>query len=877
MRPNYRYRRQFFFTVWVVLGFAICWVWPDQLPAFSTTTAGQYAFVQTKEYTTATAIEHARVNTSEVEERGSNLYKSGQYRAAMITWHQVLQIYQSQGNPWDQARILSNLALAYQKLGQRLEASQAMSRSLALLPEVVSVPSIQLSTYAQVLTNYGNFQFNQGQAEDALFQWKQAETVYRQIGHVTSVVQSQLNQSQALYDLGFYRRAVDHLTRVRDTLIGQPDSVLHVITLRRLGNLLRVVGQLEKSHQTLTQSLTIARALSLSEEIGETLISLGKTAQAQHDVTAAERYYQTVDGLSLSPETELRNQLAKLGLWITTERRDQAESLGRRILKQLETLPVNHVTIYGRIHLVQNLTLLYRDSTGATPLDWKSLAEIAAKAVQQAQAVGDPRAKAYALGQLGNVYEQVKQWDEAVDLTQRALTLAQSLEASDIAYQWQWQLGRLLKQQGQWENAIAAYTHSIDILTILRGDLVATSADLQFSFQESIEPIYRELVDLLLQTEPGQNTSEANLEQARDVLESLQLAQLDDFFKEACLDVQPVQIDKIDPQAAIFYPILLENRLEVILRLPNRPLYHYTTLVTKDSIESLTQQLRETLVIRSRRNYLPLSQQLYDWLVRPVAADLKSSGIETLVFVPDRSLQLVPMGALHDGEHFLIEDYNIALTPGLKLLSPQPIPRENMQILAAGLTKGRQGFAPLSHVASEMDAIQSTIPQGEILLDQAFTRASLKRELQSSSFSIVHIATHGQFSSVAEDTFILSWDNRINVTELDQALQTNTLKGDTAIALLVLSACETARGDKQAALGIAGTAVRAGARSTLATLWSVNDEATAEFIGHFYKVLADDAFTRAEALRQAQLQLLQNPQYRHPVYWAPYILLGNWL
>ena len=164
-----------------------------------------------------------------------------------------------------------------------------------------------------------------------------------------------------------------------------------------------------------------------------------------------------------------------------------------------------------------------------------------------------------------------------------------------------------------------------------------------------------------------------------------------------------------------------------------------------------------------------------------------------------------------------------------------------------------------------------------MLLDQAFTRDSLKEQLQSSSFPIVHIATHGQFSSIAEDTFILSWDNRINVTELDQALQTNSLQGDTAIELLVLSACETAKGDKQAALGLAGTAVKAGARSTLATLWSVNDEATAKLIGHFYEALTDTDFTRAEALRQAQLKLLQDSQYRHPIYWAPYILLGNWL
>lgn len=873
MRPTCRYRRQLFLTVWVVLGFSICWILSDS-PVFSASTSGQHIIAQNMRQTRASAIENPQIEITQAEEQGRILYQSGQYRAAIATWQKALQTYQNQDNLWGQARVLSNLALAYQKIGQVSEASQAMGNSLELLPDLENVSTIQLPIYAQILTNQGDFQLNQGQADEALLQWQQAEKLYLQIDNMVGVVQSQLNQSQALYDLGFYRRAVNRLVDVQDTLTNQPESELHVITLRRLGNLLRVVGKLEQSHQALTQSLAIAQALQLSEETGETLISLGKTAQTQQDLTAAEEYYQQASRLTLSPETQFRNRLAQLGLWVSTGQKIQAKSLSKTILTQLEDLPVSHTTIYGQIHLVQTLTQLYRDDTG-TP-DWVSLARIAAKATQQARTIDNQRAEAYALGQLGNVYEQAKQLNEAVDLTQQALHLAQSLNASDIMYQWQWQLGRLFKQQGMRGDAIAAYTNSVNILKTLRGDLVA-SPDLQFSFKEGIEPIYRGLVDLLLQPESGQSINESDLEKARDVIESLQLAELDDFFKEACMDAQPIQIDKVDPQAAIFYPILLGDRLDVILRLPNRPLYHYSTSVSKTAVESLTQQLRDTLVIRSRRNYLPLSQQLYDWLIRPVAEDLKVSGVTTLVFVPDRPLQVVPMGALHDGENFLIEDYNVALTPGLQLLSPQPISRENIQILAAGLTEGRQGFSPLRHVASEMNAIKANIPKGEVLLDEAFTRESLKQKLLSSDFPIIHIATHGQFSSVAEDTFIMSWNNRINVTELDQALQSNALNGNTAIELLVLSACETAKGDKQAALGIAGTAVRAGARSTLATLWSVNDEATAKLIGHFYKALIDSDVTRAEALRQAQLKLLQDPLYRHPIYWSPYILLGNWL
>jgi CHAT domain-containing protein len=142
---------------------------------------------------------------------------------------------------------------------------------------------------------------------------------------------------------------------------------------------------------------------------------------------------------------------------------------------------------------------------------------------------------------------------------------------------------------------------------------------------------------------------------------------------------------------------------------------------------------------------------------------------------------------------------------------------------------------------------------------------------------VVHLATHGQFSSKAEDTFILTWDDRINIKQLNNVLKTRDRRESSIIELLVLSACQTAVGDKRAALGLAGMAVRAGARSTLASLWSINDAATASFMIKFYQNLADNKVTKAEALRRAQLALLQNPEYRHPYFWAPFILVGNWL
>lgn len=202
--------------------------------------------------------------------------------------------------------------------------------------------------------------------------------------------------------------------------------------------------------------------------------------------------------------------------------------------------------------------------------------------------------------------------------------------------------------------------------------------------------------------------------------------------------------------------------------------------------------------------------------------------------------------------------------------------RQELKAITAGLTEARGGFSPLKYVGKELAKIQSLIPSVELLNDQ-FTSQAFQDKLKTLPFPIVHLATHGNFSSQAENTFILAWDERINVKQLNELLHSSEQTRTNAIELLVLSACETLTGDKRAALGLAGVAVRAGARSTLATLWQVNDEASTLLIGQFYEALKDPQIAKAEALRRAQLSLLANPDLQSPYYWAPYVLVGNWL
>ncbi len=234
------------------------------------------------------------------------------------------------------------------------------------------------------------------------------------------------------------------------------------------------------------------------------------------------------------------------------------------------------------------------------------------------------------------------------------------------------------------------------------------------------------------------------------------------------------------------------------------------------------------------------------------------------------------MSVLYDGKQYLIQKYAIALTPGLKLLAPQSLQHRRLKALAAGVSKAHSGFGALVNVEDELNQVKAKI-SGKKLLNNNFTTTALQLQLENSDFPIVHLATHGEFSSQADKTFILAWDQKISVKVLSELLQDRNPSPGNVLELLVLSACQTAAGDKHAALGLAGVAARAGARSTLASLWSVKDKSTAFLMTRFYQNLATHQVSKAEALRLAQLDLLNSYEYQKPFYWTPYVLVGNWL
>jgi CHAT domain-containing protein/tetratricopeptide (TPR) repeat protein len=584
------------------------------------------------------------------------------------------------------------------------------------------------------------------------------------------------------------------------------------------------------------------------------------------------------------------------------------------------------------------------------------------QALKIAQHIGDRQAESFALGRLGHGYECQNDHAKALTLTQQAQLVAQT---QDIRYLWEWQTGRILNAQGNRFAAIAAYENAIQTLNALRTDIAIASRDFQFDFRDTVEPIYRELTDLYLRQatsqgreggEDGGDGGDGGVVSAQPptpqssspsqaialalrTIDRLRLAEIQNYLGDDCtLPVLSKPITLMEQKTAVIHTIIVNDRIAVILTLPGQEQgshaqIHWIQASSKVVIDTVN-DLRFRLEKRSdlTNTYLPPAQQVYDWLLRPLAPALQNAKVETLVFIQDGLLRSIPMATLHDGQHFLVERYAIASTLGLELVDPVPLDRQSLQVLGFGLTKPSAvddftHFGPLNYVHSEMESIQTALSGSKTLVDQAFTLERLQQELTQGDVPIVHLATHGKFGYDARDTFLVTgkqaedkgvrsqelgvrgdgevgewggeevrrWEERqisvpktpypaprtphpynekLTMHQLYQMLR-NSRRGKP-LELLVLTACETAVGSDRAALGIAGISLQAGAHSAVASLWQVEDQATAELVHLFYQNLKQ-GMGRAKALQSAQKTWLQQHPGSHPGYWAALILVGNWL
>ncbi len=832
--------------------------------------------------------ENQRILAQTLDIQGHLQWEVGQSEKSLETWHQAAQLYESLADQDGLQKNLLNQSKALQDLGFYPKTCRTVLEAFH-----IEVTSDQTCNLPENILNEFLDKPDSPRKFEAL----------QRLGTVEQIV-GQLDQSETLLKKGLEWAEI------------QEDNQAIVTSYLNLGNTKWAL--VERSYSKKLQepgiNCSMQESLSFSEQTACRAYDKNLSDYQRDLDQAPVKFYTQAFNVATSPLIKLQAQLNQFTLLTASEQWNKAIAYKNSIQPPLQILPPSRASIYGQVKYGNNALKIYANYP-ENALKINEIDQILKVAILKAEELGDRKAESHALKTLGRLYESDKQWDIAQDLTEKALKIAPTYNNPELAYQLSWQLGRIYREQRKeklqnekleeakqkLQAAIASYSNAFDTLESLRGDLVAISPELQFSFRESVEPVYRELVDLRLEkaeqlkeVAEQQEEFQAEMIKVRDVIESLQLAELNNFFRDACVEKNPQIIDKVSPTAAVIYPIILKDRLEIILSLPDgeqSKLDLYTEPVIAQDINQALVEFRDLLEPpegqkipdTAPQKLLILSQEIYNWLIRPIEAQLEDSEIDTLVFVLDGLLRNIPMSALHDGNQYLVQRYAIALTPGLQLLNPEPITEADLVGLLAGAENAdiyqQEGFSSLPAVPKELTGVGDQLPNSRKLQDNDFTRQELQRLISQIPFPVIHLATHGNFGSTADDTYILTSDERVNVKTLEQFLQKPDEKNP--IELLVLSACETAEGDDRAALGLAGIAVRAGARSTLATLWTVADDSTAELMVKFYEELVTKKLNKAEALRAAQLKLLENKlleeqKTNHPFYWAPFVLVGNW-
>ncbi|MEO0867060.1 MAG: CHAT domain-containing protein, partial [Cyanobacteria bacterium J06642_11] len=732
-----------------------------------------------------------------------------------------------------------------------------------------------------------------------------------------------LGQISALGSLGEAYRASGNLAVAQDYLQQGYSLSKTTGTLELDAALLNSLG-----NTTTGLALVNYRRADEATQRGNTFAADPLRARADALNDEAIDYFRNSRQLAIAqqnPELELYALLNLVPAYQRAGQNSQAQVQRQQALVVLNQLPDSKAKAFAAMRLVDLLdplsvrqSPLIRSQTPLSVTDERAAIALLDQALAIGDATENPRIQSFALGKLGSVDERAGRYGAAITKTQQArLAADQDRAAQDSLYLWEWQLGRIYKALDKTDEANQAYDQAVELLEQIRSDILSADRDLQFDFRDTVEPIYRQYTALNLAAVPKQvvlnqgESSFAELEKALQTLDSLKVAELQSYFANDCVIVPAeVRADEVGQSSATAVlsmalpdPSQLGNKqlgdsettpLSVILSLPNGGRKIMQVPVSRQAVNNTVNGFRRSLELGARDLRFNTSEatQLYDWLIRPFEADL--ANVETLVFVNDGLMRSVPMAALYDGQQFLIEKYAVATTPSLTLTTPEKLERRGVSALLLGVSDQPEVtssndyvFGPLPAVEQELALLEQQLPQTKTLLNEEFSIEALQQALQATDYRILHMATHGTFGFAPEDNFVVAgakdaageFNQTLTIGQLDQLIRNVNDPTREPIELLMLTACETAIGDNRSTLGLAGVAVRAGVRSAIATLWSVNDESTAEVAVNFYQQLQQPDLTKAAALRQAQLAMLESGDVvkAHPYRWAPFILIGNWL
>jgi filamentous hemagglutinin family protein len=486
----------------------------------------------------------------------------------------------------------------------------------------------------------------------------------------------------------------------------------------------------------------------------------------------------------------------------------------------------------------------------------------------------DKIVQSYARGFSGLYALKQKKYKIAVEETRHAIRLLESYNRPALAYQWQLQSGRANKALKKKFEAAKHFSRAIQQLKYLRKSTFFMKAE--DSYQKMIRPVFNEMVELIL-SESIVDSDMINL--AIQAMDTMKTTEIENYFFDECMSYNKVKkmltLNNIPPETLLIYPVALKDKLILMIATSDHReilAVPVTYIRLKKTITRFIDQVKNPH--EKIKNIKITAEKLYKWLIRPVEEAVRSyvAEIDALVIAPDDLLRTVPFDVLYDGSRFLIEKYPTALIPALSLTNMKNIRTDHSNILMAGLAE--EAFPRLPFVKNELTNMKALISDANILLDKDFTFENLRQNLKK-HYRYLLFATHSRFDHDSNTSYIDTYDQSLSFSEIKDMLEIMSNQGE--VDIISLNSCETARGNRNAFLGMAGVALNSGARSVTASLWRIEDHASCLIIKSFYDGIINNNLTKAKAMQHAKLSLIYSKTHSHPEFWGPAVLIGNWL
>jgi CHAT domain-containing protein/lipopolysaccharide biosynthesis regulator YciM len=796
----------------------------------------------------------------------------GKYDKAIEFQLQSLAIARELKDRLGEGRALGNLGITYNSLGKYDKAIEFHLQSLAIARELKD-----RSGEGQSLGSLGN-------AYDALGKYDKAIEFHLQHLAIAREIKDRSGEGRALGNLGLAYQALSKYDKAIEFQLQRlaiarelKDRLGEGRALGNLGITYDSLGKYDKAIEFHLQSLAIAR--ELKDRLGEGR-ALGNLGNAY---SSLGKYDKVIDFYlqSLVVKREIKDRLG------------EGQSLG-------------------------NLGNAY-NSLGKYDKAIKSYLQ----SLLIAREIKDRNGEGSALGNLGIAYDALGKYDKAIEFYLQSLSIAREIKdrkGEGISLN---NLGVAFKSLKHPELAILFYKQSINVHESIRKGIRSLSKDDQQSYLKTVSGCYRCLANLLLK--------QGRVTEALQVLDLLKTQELEDYLKnvkgndrtaqgvqllapERAISGQlsaisfdkipelnrdlankiqqlpkseinkvPDYLQKLPQGAVLIYPLILSDRLELIIFSTNTLPINRTVKIQKEALETLIAEYRSDLQDYSSQDVKKSSKKLYDILIKPIEADLKQANATSILYAPDGMLRYIPLAALYDGNQWLVEKYRVNNLIAYSLFDPDSKPQANLRIFA-GAFGGKNGetrfrFSGLPATIPEVDRIAATFSNTTKLIEQEFTANVTKAKVVGQT--IVHFATHAQFQTGSPlDSYVLFGDgSKVTLAEINEW---NLKDAD----LVILSACQTgvgSLGNGSEILGFGYQVQRAGAKASIASLWTVSDGGTQLLMEAFYLDLQKQNISLSTSLRSAQISMIRRPvkqgeiNYNHPYYWSAFVLIGNGL